>query len=85
MSYCMYLVHMVTIDYFLSLPSYTVTVAHPMVIYFILWILSVAAAISYVCVICFEMPIAHLEKLLFTSVGLAKLPPVQYIHEVKKE
>ena len=102
MSYCMYLVHIVTISYFLSLPrflnlnftinpnnfsafSYTVTIAHPMIIYFLLWILSVSAALSYVCVICFEMPIAHLEKLLFSSLGLAKLPSVQYIHEIKKE
>ena len=61
------------------------TVAHPMIIYFILWILSVCTAVSYVCVIGFEMPIAHLEKLLFTSVGLAKLPAVQYIQEIKKE
>ena len=56
-----------------------------MIIYFILWILSVCTAVSYVCVIGFEMPIAHLEKLLFTSVGLAKLPAVQYIQEIKKE
>jgi len=56
-----------------------------MIIYFLLWILSVSAALSYLCVICFEMPIAHLEKLLFTSIGLAKLPSVQYIHEQYKK
>ena len=49
---------------------------HPLVVYFILWILSVSAAISYVCVIGFEMPIAHAERLLFTAFGMAKLPKV---------
>jgi len=76
MSYCMYLVHMTVLLYYCSLPSYTVTVTHPLVVYFILWILSVSAAISYVCVIGFEMPIAHAERLLFTAFGMAKLPKV---------
>ena len=53
--------------------------------YYILWVLAVSAAVSYVCVIGFEMPIAHLEKLLFAAIGVTKLPPVKKVETVKKD
>ena len=80
MSYVMYLVHLPVIDYYHSLPSYTVTINHPMVIYFLLWVLSVSALIAYICVIGFEMPLAHMEKMLFGS-----LPTVKRMHPLKPE
>jgi len=88
MSYCMYLVHVTVIGYYCSLTSYTVTVSHPLVVYFIIWILSVSALVSYICVIGIEMPIAHAEKLLFSALGLTELPKVTKFFpekEYKKE
>merc|ERR1719422_944234 len=85
MSYCMYLVHVTVIGYYCSLTSYTVTVSHPLVVYFIIWILSVSALVSYICVIGFEMPIAHAEKLLFSALGLTKLPKVTKNYVENKE
>jgi len=79
LSYGIYLWHMIVIDYYLSLPSYTVELNHPLVIYFILWVTSLAATISFVCFIAFEKPIAHLEKLFFVLIGVARLPPVKHI------
>ena len=76
MSYCMYLVHMTIIDYYLTLPSYTVTVSHVMIIYYLLWVTAMSAAVAYVCVIAFEMPIAQLEKLLLGGFK-KKTPTIQ--------
>merc|ERR1719376_898709 len=72
MSYVMYLVHLPVIDYYLTLPSYTVTVNHPMVVYYLLWVLSVSALIAYICVIGFEMPLTHMEKMLFGNLPQVK-------------
>ena len=80
MSYVMYLVHIVVIDYYHSLPSYTVTISHPMIIYFLLWVLSVSALVAYICIISFEMPLAHMEKMLF-----GHLPTVKRMHALKPE
>ena len=44
-----------------------------------------STAVSYVCVIGFEMPIAHLERLLFAAIGVTKLPPAKKIETFKKE
>ena len=87
MSYCMYLVHITVIDYYLSLPSYTVTVSHPQVIYFLLWIISVSALVAYIAVIAFEMPLAHMEKMLWTSLGMGAFPTVKKmkVEEDKKK
>ena len=80
MSYVIYLVHLAVIDYYHSLPSYTVTINHPVIIYFLLWVLSVSALIAYICVISFEMPLAHMEKMLFGD-----LPTVKRMHPSKSE
>ena len=72
MSYVMYLVHRPVIDYYRTLPSYTVTVNHPMVVYYLLWVLSVSALIAYICVIGFEMPLTHMEKMLFGNLPQVK-------------
>jgi len=85
MSYCMYLVHLTVIAYYNSLSSYTITVSHPLVVYFIIWVISVSALVSYICVIGFEMPIAHAERLLFSALGLTKLPKVTKTYVENKE
>ena len=72
MSYVMYLVHIPVITYYETLPSYTVTANHPMIIYYLLWVLSVSALIAYICVIGFEMPLAHMEKMLFGNIPKVK-------------
>ena len=79
LSYGIYLVHMIVIEYYLSLPSYTVELNHPLIIYFILWVISMSAALSYVLFVCFEKPIAHIEKLFFVLIGVARLPTVRHI------
>lgn len=43
----------------------------------ILFVVGVCTAIAYLCVILFEMPIVHLEKLLFYMLGVDKLPSVK--------
>eukprot|EP00091_Calanus_sinicus_P014245 TRINITY_DN31688_c0_g1_i1.p1 TRINITY_DN31688_c0_g1~~TRINITY_DN31688_c0_g1_i1.p1 ORF type:complete len:222 (-),score=33.39 TRINITY_DN31688_c0_g1_i1:19-684(-) len=83
MSYCIYLVHLTVIPYYSSLASYTVTVSQPFCIYFILFILGVCIAISYVCVMVFEAPFVQLEKLLFVSLGITKLPAIRYVKREK--
>ena len=83
MSYCIYLVHLTVIPYYGSLASYTVTISHPLCIYFVLFILGVSIAISYVCVMVFEAPFVHLEKLLFVSLGISKLPAVRHVKREK--
>ena len=49
----------------------------------ILFVVGVCTAIAYLCVVFFEMPIVQLEKLLFASLGINKLPTVR--REVKQE
>ena len=83
MSYCIYLVHMTVLAYYSSLASYTVSISQPLCIYFILFILGVSIAISYVCVMLFEAPFVHLEKLLFVSLGISKLPAVRHVKREK--
>ena len=79
MSYCIYLVHMTVLSYYGSLASYTVSISQPVCIYFILFILGICIAISYVCVCVFEAPFVHLEKLLYVSLGITKLPAVRHV------
>ena len=43
-----------------------------MIVYFFLWVLSVSALIAYICVIGFEMPLAHMEKMLFGNIPQVK-------------
>ena len=45
--------------------------------------LGICIAIAFICVVFFEMPIVQLEKLLFASLGINKLPTVR--REVKQE
>ena len=61
------------------------TLSHPFIIYYILWVTAVSAAVSYVCVIGFEMPIAHLEKLLFAALGVTKLPQAKKVDHVSEK
>ena len=79
MSYCIYLVHMTVMDYFISLPSYTVTVSQALCIYFTIFIIFVSIGIAYLCVMAFEAPFVHLEKLLFAMLGISRLPAVRHV------
>ena len=79
MSYCIYLVHLTVMSYYQSLPSYTVTVSQAFCIYFTIFILFVCIGIAYICVMAFEAPIVHLEKLLFAMLGISRLPAVRHV------
>jgi hypothetical protein len=59
-----------------------------LVIYYLIFVMAVCIALSYALVVLFEVggppwhlvaqaPMVHLEKLLYWSLGLAKLPSVR--------
>jgi peptidoglycan/LPS O-acetylase OafA/YrhL len=77
LSYSCYLIHMTVVDWVLTLPSYTVTITHTLVLYYILANTAVSLAVAFVLVILFEAPLLHMEKLLFGFLGIGKLPPVK--------
>ena len=76
-SYSCYLVHMTVVDWVLTLPRYSVTITHTLVLYHILANTAVSLAIAFVLVVLFEAPLLHMEKLLFGFLGLGKLPQVK--------
>jgi peptidoglycan/LPS O-acetylase OafA/YrhL len=77
LSYSCYLVHMTVVDWVLTLPSYSVTITHTLVLYHILANTAVSLAVAFVLVVLFEAPMLHMEKLLFGFMGLGKLPQVK--------
>jgi peptidoglycan/LPS O-acetylase OafA/YrhL len=77
LSYSTYLIHMTVVDWVLTLPSYAVTITHTLVLYHILANTAVSLAVAFVLVVLFEAPLLHLEKLLFASMGIGKLPPAK--------
>jgi hypothetical protein len=77
LSYSCYLVHMTVVDWVLTLPSYSVTITHTLVLYHILANTAVSLAVAFVLVVLFEAPLLHMEKLLFGFMGLGKLPQVK--------
>ncbi len=72
-----YLVHMIVVDLLLTLPSYSATITHTLVLYHILPNTAVSLAVAFVLVVLSEAPLLHMEKLLFGFMGLGKLPQVK--------
>lgn len=83
MNYCIYLVHLTVIHYYSGLSSYTVSISQPLCICIILVILGVSIGISYVCVMIFEAPFVHLEKLVYAMLGIAVLPLLDMLNPHK--
>jgi len=79
MSYCIYLVHMTVIPVVSSYDSFRVTISHVLVSYYIVFVVCVSIAVSYVLIVLFEAPLVHLEKLLYWSLGVGKPPAVRRI------
>ena len=74
LSYCIYLVHMIVIAYFTSIITFSVTFTHAFGVYWILAMLCFSIFAAYILSIGFEIPIAHLERVIFASFGIGKLP-----------
>jgi peptidoglycan/LPS O-acetylase OafA/YrhL len=72
-----YLIHMTVVDWLLTLPSYSATITHTLVLYHILANTAVSLAAAFVLVVLFETPLLPMEKLLFGFMGLGKLPQVK--------
>merc|ERR1711918_117765 len=79
MSFAIYLVHMTVMSVVNSYASYRVNASQVLIIYYIIFVMAISAAISYALIVLFEAPLVHLEKILFYKLGLGKLPPVRRI------
>lgn len=79
MSFAIYLVHMTVMSVVNSYASYRVNISQVLIIYYLIFVMAICIAISYALIVLFEAPLVHLEKLLFHSLGLGKLPPVRRI------
>ena len=75
-SYCLYLVHLTVIMWVNSQPSYSVSFNLLLGIYSFFGNILICIGVAFVMVIVFEAPILHMEKLLFSLLGLASMPPV---------
>ena len=76
LSYCIYLVHMIVIAYFTSIFTFSVTFTHAFAMYWILAMLCFSTFFAYIMSIGFEVPITHLERVIFAQLGIGKLPAV---------
>ena len=77
LSYCIYLVHMTVIAYFVSIITYSVTFSHSLALYWILAMLCFSIFVAYIMSMLFEIPLAHMEKILFAYLGVGKFPAVK--------
>ena len=86
LSYCMYLSHITVVVWYSSIARDAVTFTFPLYVYYCLANLLVTGGVATLLVLVFEMPIVHLEKLVFALVGLNSWPKGNtYIIEEKKE
>jgi len=74
LSYCIYLVHMIIIAYVTANLTFSVTFSHTLGIYWILANLCFSIPVAYIFSMGFEIPISHLERVLFAQIGIGKLP-----------
>jgi len=74
LSYCIYLCHMTVITYSSSLMTFPVTFSHFLGVYFILAMLCLSIFGAYILSMLFEIPLAHIEKIIFAFVGIGKFP-----------
>ena len=74
LSYCIYLVHLVVMAYFNSIFTFPVAFSHAFAVYYNLAMLCFSTFAAYILSIGFEVPLAHLERIVFASIGVGKLP-----------
>ena len=77
LSYCIYLVHMDVIAYFTSIITFTVYFSHSLALYWNIAMLCFSTFVAFIIVIMFEMPLAHIEKVAFASIGIGRYPNVK--------
>ena len=86
MSYVMYLIHMTVLDWHNSVLKNGLSYSTEVFIFFSLVNVTLTAAVSFVLVIAFEMPIVHFEKIVYALVGVGVMPkPKRYLKEVTSE
>ena len=74
LSYCIYLCHMTVMSYASSTMTFTVYFSHTFGVYFCLAMLCLSIFIAYLLSMTFEIPMAHMEKIFFASIGIGKFP-----------
>jgi len=77
LSYCIYLVHLGVLVYFTSLFTFSVTFTHVLGVYWIIAILCFSIFVAFLFAVVFELPMAHLERIFFASLGIGSFPDVQ--------
>ncbi|XP_023337485.1 nose resistant to fluoxetine protein 6 isoform X2 [Eurytemora carolleeae] len=77
LSYCIYLVHIDVIAYFASIITFTVYSSHSLALYWNIAMLCFSTFVAFIIVIMFEMPLAHIEKVAFASIGIGRYPNVK--------
>ena len=65
--------------------GYTVNVSHLFFANYIFSNLCITLGISYIFVILFEVPLVHMEKLLFAGLGMAKMPDVPEYRKLQEK
>ena len=81
-SYVMYLTHMTVLTWHDSVLKNAMSYSTEIFIFFSLINVMVTAAVSVILVVVFEMPIVHLEKLLFSVLGVGGMPkPKRYLRK----
>ena len=68
LSYLIYLVHFPIIDYLKSILTFNVYFTHTFAVFFFLATLVVSSLLSFVLYILFEIPIAYIEKIMFSVI-----------------
>ena len=72
--YCVYLLHRSIIYIINSWTEDAVRYSHTLLVIQFVSILAIATFAAFVFVILFEAPIVHMEKLLFASLGMGRMP-----------
>ena len=73
-TYACYLVHLTLIAFINSLPQYQIYLSQAYMIYLSLGNIIASMAAGFFCVLLFEAPTMHMEKLLFWSLGITRIP-----------
>ena len=82
----MYLIHMTVLDWHNSVLKNGLSYSTEVFIFFSLVNVALTAAVSFVLVIAFEMPIVHFEKIIYALVGVGAMPkPKRYLKEGASE
>jgi len=85
-SYCMYLIHFLIVDWHNTTMRNVTSYGSEVYAYFAMGNVLTTAAVAVVLVLAFEMPILHMEKILFSILGVGgKLKVKRYVKQTEPE